>query len=133
MTKEYMMVISPMGDQLTLPDGRPAPLSKAYRAGELIFTSGQLPFKPDGSISTGSIEEQTELCLAAIERILVEAGASKERIVKVNAWLTHVDDFSGFNGAYVRFFGEHLPARSTVRSDLMIPGARVEIEAIAAA
>lgn len=126
------MDISTVGDKLVLPDGRIAPLSKAYRVGDLIFTSGQLAFNADGSVCTGDIEEQTLRCLEAIDNILAEAGLSKDRIVKTNVWLTNIEDFGGFNTAYVRFFGEHLPARSTVRSDLMLPGARVEIEAIAA-
>ena len=58
-------------------------------------------------------------------------GLSIEHVVKVTVWLTHIEDFAGFNAAYIEFFGGHRPARSTVRSDLMLPGARVEIEAIA--
>jgi 2-iminobutanoate/2-iminopropanoate deaminase len=53
-------------------------------------------------------------------------------VVKVTIWLTDAADFGGFNAAYSEFFGEHRPARSTVRSDLMLPGAKVEIEAVAA-
>jgi 2-iminobutanoate/2-iminopropanoate deaminase len=53
-------------------------------------------------------------------------------VVKVTIWLTDTADFGGFNSAYSEFFGDHRPARATVRSDLMLPGAKVEIEAIAA-
>ena len=64
--------------------------------------------------------------------MLVLEGLSLQDVVKVTIWLTDAADFGGFNAAYSDFFGDHRPARSTVRSDLMLPGANVEIEAIAA-
>ena len=94
--------------------------------------SGQLPFRADGSLETGPIEVQTQLCLENIERFLNEQGLSKHSIVKTTIWLTEVTDFAGFNAAYAAFFDGQFPARSTVRSDLMLPGAKVEIEVIAA-
>ena len=55
-------------------------------------------------------------------------------IVKATVWLTRIEDFAAFDAAYGAFFGDAtLPARSTVRADLMVPGALVEIEAIAQA
>ena len=65
-------------------------------------------------------------------RLLQAESLSVQDIIKVTVWLTDTADFGGFNAAYSEFFGDHRPARSTVRSDLMLPGARVEIEAIAA-
>lgn len=122
----------PVGKAITLPDGRIAPLSGAYRANGFLFTSGQLAFDDAGKLHTGDIVEQTRLCLENIQRLLLLEGLSLTDVVKVTVWLTDVTDFGGFNTAYTEFFGDHRPARSTVRSDLMLPGAKVEIEAIAA-
>lgn len=122
---------APVGNPITLPDGSIAPLSAAYRAKGMLFTSGQLAFDADGKLHTGDIGEQTRLCLENIRRLLVLEGLDVQDIVKVTIWLTDPSDFAGFNAAYSEFFGDHRPARSTVRSDLMLPGANVEIEAIA--
>ena len=121
-----------VGKEITLPDGSIAPLSAAYRANGFLFTSGQLAFDEAGKLHTGDIVEQTRLCLENIQRLLVLEGLSLHDVVKVTIWLTDAADFGGFNAAYSDFFQEHRPARSTVRSDLMLPGANVEIEAIAA-
>ena len=126
------MTIAPVGDEIRLSDGTPVPLSAGYRAGDLLFASGQLPFDQEGKLHSGDIAEQTALCLANMEKVLGHAGLTRTDVVKVTVWLTDTADFPGFNGAYAAFFGEHRPARSTVRSDLVLPGARVEIEAIAA-
>lgn len=126
------MTNTPVGDEIRLPDGSPVPLSAAYRAGDLLFVSGQLPFDAEGNLHDGDITEQTTLCLVNMAHILDHAGLSPTDVVKVTVWLSDAADFTGFNNAYAAFFGEHRPARSTVRSDLVLPGARVEIEAIAA-
>lgn len=121
----------PIGKEIILPNGDKPPLSEAYRAGNLLFISGQLPFEDNGRLSNGDIERQTQLCLESIERILALEGMLRTDLVKLTIWLKQVEDFPGFNNAYREFFGEHRPARSTVRSDLMLPEALVEIEAIA--
>lgn len=121
----------PVGDPVELPSGGFAPLSQGYIAGDFLFLSGQLPFEPDGTLCAGDIELQTRLCLERLEAVLAERGFDRSSIVKATIWLTDSSEFSGFNSAYTKFFGDHRPARSTVRSDLVLPGARVEIEAIA--
>ncbi|WP_170150151.1 RidA family protein [Parahaliea mediterranea] len=127
-----MATPQPVGNDIVLPDGSRAPLSAAYRSAGLLFTSGQLAFDPDGALCTGSIAEQTRLCLENIQRLLALENLQTTSIVKITVWLTDTADFQGFNAAYREFFGEHRPARSTVQADLMLPGAKVEIEAVAA-
>lgn len=122
----------PVGNPPVLPSGVTVPLSPAYLAGGMLFLSGQLPFRADGSLETGSIDLQTRICLENIECFLIEHGLDKHCIVKTTIWLTDVADFAGFNAAYAEFFDGKFPARSTVRSDLMLPGAKVEIEVVAA-
>ena len=121
----------PLGQAPKLPDGTPAPLSPGFVAGGFVFLSGQLSFNRDGALDSGDIATQTRLCLQNLEYQLRAAGLDRDDIVKVTAWLTRAEDFGGFNAAYSDFFGEHRPARSTVCAALLIPGARVEVEAIA--
>jgi len=104
------------------------------RAGELVFVSGQMAFGEGFRLIGDDITTQTRVCLENIERQLIAAGLSAHDIVKTTVWLTRTEDFAAFDAAYGAFFGDAtLPARSTVRSDLMVPGALIEIEAIAQA
>jgi 2-iminobutanoate/2-iminopropanoate deaminase len=119
------------GTPIVLPNGKTAPFSPAFRGGDQLFVSGQLAFQPDGKVSSGDIETQTQICLAHIDRIVTEAGLSKDDIARVGIWLTNPGDFVGFNTAYAAYFGEHRPARACVVSELVLPGALVEIDAIA--
>ncbi|MDZ3832881.1 MAG: RidA family protein [Sphingopyxis sp.] len=107
------------------------PLSAARTAGSLVFTSGQLARGGDGAIVPGGIEAQAEQALANLVRVLEAEGCKPNDVVKVTAWLTDPSFGAAFNAAYCRIFGAPYPARSTVVSALLAPGALVEIEAIA--
>ncbi|MBV7485389.1 RidA family protein [Bordetella sp. BOR01] len=106
--------------------------SMIRRAGELVFVSGQMAFGEGFRIVGDDVAAQTRTCLDNIVRQLSAAGLGAGDIVKTTIWLTRVEDFAAFDAAYGAFFGNIvLPARSTVRADLMVPGALVEIEAVA--
>jgi 2-iminobutanoate/2-iminopropanoate deaminase len=104
-------------------------LSPAKRAGDLVFTSGQLGFA-DGKVA-GDIATQTAQTIANIAAVLAAKGLSLTDIVKTTVWLTRREDFAAFNIAYAEAFGDHKPARSTTICGLAIEEALVEIEAIA--
>lgn len=106
------------------------PLSPAVRAGDFVFVSGQLPWDSSGQIVDGNIETQTRAVMKRLTDILVLAGASLGDIVKVTVWLEDPRDFAGFNKVYQEYFSQNPPARSTVRSELLLD-ARLEVEAIA--
>ena len=110
--------------------GNRIPLSKAIRAGDYVYLSGQVPLKGDGSVETGSIEEQTRVVMENIKAILGEAGCELSDVIKATAWLSDRADFAGFNGVYAEYFSDAPPARSTVESRLMID-IRVEVEVTA--
>ena len=113
-------------------DGGPRklPLSTAYRAGDLIFVSGQVAFGADGKLVAGGIEAETRQTLDNIAAVLSQADASLSDVVKVTVWLADLDEFAAFNAVYATYFPKTPPARSTVEAGLML-GARVEIEAVA--
>lgn len=125
-------MIQKIGTPKPSPSGIIPHFSSCVKTDGLVFVSGQLPFGEDGQITGQDITEQTHQCLRNSENILKQAGLSKKDIVKVTIWLTHADDFAGFNEAYKAFFDCTPPARTTVGSTLMVPGALVEIEVIAA-
>ena len=110
--------------------GNKIPLSKAIRAGDYVYLSGQVPLKGDGSVETGSIEDQTRVVMENIKEILGEAGCELSDVIKATAWLGDRADFAGFNEVYAEYFSDAPPARSTVESRLMID-IRVEVEVTA--
>ncbi|MCB2053847.1 MAG: Rid family detoxifying hydrolase [Geminicoccaceae bacterium] len=107
-----------------------APYSKAIRAGDFVYVSGQVPMTPDGKLVTGTIEDQTRQVMENIKAALAEAGCDMQDVVKCTGWLGDARDFARFNKVYTSFFEGSLPARSCVESRLMIT-ADVEVEAIA--
>ena len=109
--------------------GQRRPFAKAVRAGDFIYVSGQVP-SLDGEIITGGIIAQTEQVMANIISVLELAGCGLEHVVKVNVWLDDPRDFSSFNSVFEKYFLDNPPARSTVRSSLMVD-AKVEMDVIA--
>jgi|MDTA01.3.fsa_nt_gb 2-iminobutanoate/2-iminopropanoate deaminase len=120
-----------IGEPLVLADGARMPLSRGVAAGGFIFVSGQLGFGPDGELVEGGVSVQTQKTLLNIEAILQQAGATLDDVVKVTGWLASETDFPLFNEVYGAFFKFSPPARSMVVSKLLIPGALVELEAVA--
>jgi reactive intermediate/imine deaminase len=110
--------------------GNKIPLSKAIRAGDYVYLSGQVPLKSDGSVETGSIEAQTRVVMENIKEILGDAGCGLSDVIKATAWLADRADFAGFNRVYAEYFPDAPPTRSTVESRLMID-IRVEVEVTA--
>lgn len=97
----------------------------------LLFLSGQLPFDANREISALDIAGQTRQVIRNIEDLLKAQDLSLDDIVKTTIWLTNAADFAAFDAAYAACFGAHKPARSTVVSQLVLPGALIEIEAVA--
>lgn len=110
--------------------GRKLSLSKAVRAGDFVFFTGQVPFKDGEPMTTGTIEEQTRVTLDLIKETLAEADCAMSDIVKAMVWLRDKADFPGFNKIYGEYFPKDPPARSAVLSSLLVD-VRVEIEAVA--
>lgn len=111
-------------------DGRRLSLSRAVRAGDLVFLTGQVPMQ-DGKVMTwGTIEEQTRAVLDEITITLASAGCTREEVVKTMVWLKDRADFPGFNVVYGSYFPEAPPARSALVSEFLVD-VRVEIEVIA--
>jgi len=111
-------------------NGRQLTLSKAVRAGDFIFLTGQVPMKGGEPMTEGTIEEQTRTCIELIRETLKEAGCSLNDVVKSMVWLKNREDFPGFNSVYGEFFSEGPPARSALVCDFLID-IKVEIECTA--
>jgi 2-iminobutanoate/2-iminopropanoate deaminase len=107
------------------------PYSQAIRMGDLVFTSGNLPMRPDGSMVDGDIAIQAEQVMENLQAVLAAAGTTFGHAVKCTCFLADMNDFAAFNEVYGRYFGEGAPARSTVEVARLPKDARVEVECIA--
>ena len=110
------------------------PYSQAVHvsASEMLFLSGQLGLDPiSGELVTGGIEGQTRQVLANIDAILTVAGMGKGDVTKTTIFVTDLGVFQRVNAIYEEFFGDHLPARSTVQVSGLPRGALIEVEALA--
>ncbi len=110
--------------------GRVLSLSRAIRAGDFVFLTGQVPLEDGKPMTHGTIEEQTRVVIEAIRETLAEAGCDLGDVVKAMVWLSERADFPGFNAVYAEYFPVEPPVRSAVISELLID-VRVEIEVIA--
>ncbi len=110
--------------------GRRLSLSRAIRAGDFVFLTGQVPLQDGAPMTTGTIENQTRITLELIRETLAEAGCALSDVVKAMIWLRERADFPGFNAVYGEYFPEDPPARSAVVSELLVD-VRVEIEVVA--
>ena len=107
----------------------------AYSAGVVmdgwLYISGQGPLNlATGEVVPGTIEEQSQLTLEHIDKILQAAGCTRDDVVKCTCHLSDIHLFDRFNSVYARFFAGVRPARTTVQSVLW-GGIQVEIDAIA--
>ena len=110
--------------------GRVLSLSRAIRAGDTVYLTGQIPMKDGAPMTTGSIEDQTRAVLDDITTTLALAGCSRDDVVKSMVWLRNRADFPGFNAVYADYFPTDPPARSAVISELLVD-VRVEVEVVA--
>src|SRR4029453_6863097 len=117
------------------PNARPGGvLSSAVRVGDLVFLSGALGTKPGGGgLADGGIDGQTRQALENIKASAALAGVTMANVAKCTVFLTDVANFQAMNGFYREFFATEPPARTTVAvAGLVVPGALIEIECIAA-
>ena len=118
-----------IGEPLII-NGRKLSLSRAVRAGDFVFLTGQVPMQNGAPMTTGTIEEQTRAVLEEIKSTLKLAGCELTDVVKAMVWLKERNDFPGFNKTYAEYFPDAPPARSALVSDFLID-IRVEVEVVA--
>jgi len=111
------------------------PYSQAIRAGDFLYTSGQIALDPaTGQVVSGGITEQTTRVLESLKAILQAGGTDFSRVVKTVVFLKDMNDFAAMNAVYGTYLapeGTIPPARSTVEVARLPKDVLVEIEVIA--
>jgi len=110
----------------------PGPYSQAIKYGNLIFVAGQTSEDPVTNKPVhDSVREQTERILKNIKTILEAAGSSMKKVLRVDVYLSSMEQKPDFNEAYLKFFPENRPARNCVAVAGIDDNLDVEIEIIA--
>ena len=105
----------------------------AVQAGELLFVSGVVPVDSHRTLLGGDdVVAQARAVFENMKEILATGGCTFADVVKVTVFLTDVADRARINPVREEFFGATRPASTLVEvSALAIPGARIEVEAVA--
>lgn len=124
-----------MGKEIVYTKNAPAaigPYSQGVIAGNLLFTSGQIPIDPaTGELLNDDIVKATERVMENIKAILEEAGTTLEKVVKTTILLKDMNNFQKVNETYGKYFTNDQPARSCFQVAKLPKDALLEIEVIA--
>jgi len=100
-------------------------------AGRTIYVSGNVGFGSEGKVVEGGMSAEAVATFDNIERVLNQAGADFSQIVKINAFITELDDYADYAAVREQRFGDKLPASATVQVAGLLVGAHIEIDAVA--
>lgn len=104
---------------------------QATKWGGLVFVSGQLGGKPDGSHTFDRpFEEQARQALNNTLNILSTSGCDKQDVLRLTAYIVGPENWSAFNAVFLELFGQIKPARSVVPVPGLHLGYAIEIEAV---
>ena len=78
----------------------------------MLYVSGQLSIDPDTrEVAKGDIKDHTRLALDNVDRVLKEAGVTRNDVVFCRGYTSDVKHWGPINEVYAEFFGEHKPGR----------------------
>lgn len=102
--------------------------------GALIFVSGQIAQDEEGRfVGVGSLRAQTEQVFENLSRILAANGATFEHVVKIQTYLTTLDDLAGSREVRARYLPTEPPASTAVQVvALVVPEVLIEVDVVAA-
>ncbi len=108
------------------------PYSQAVEANGFIFTSGQIALDAEsGKIVEGGVEAQARKVFENVRAILEAGGSGLQQVVKTSIYLKNIGDFNTINEIYAEYFGQSLPARSTVEVSRLPKDVFIEVDCIA--
>ena len=95
------------------------------------YFSGQIGIDPSTQELQSGFSAKLQQIMKNIDGLLTSQHLNRDNIVKTSIFLTDLNNFAEVNQAYVEFFKDPFPARSTVEVSKLPKGALVEIEVIA--
>jgi len=109
------------------------PYSQAVKVNGMLYSSGQIPLKINGEMVENDIKKQTRQIFENIKALLEDNGTFMNEVVKINIFLTDMNDFGIVNVLMAEAFGDHKPARSTIEVKGLPKNAMIEMDVIARA
>lgn len=106
------------------------PFSEGYVAGNILFVAGQQGPDSQGKVTGTDITLQTTNAIAAVEKVVRQAGFQMTDITSVTVYITDLNDVPKMNEVYKKLMPDPKPARATVQVAGLIGGAKIEISAI---
>jgi enamine deaminase RidA (YjgF/YER057c/UK114 family) len=112
------------GQRQIFPGAGQLPFSAATKADGLIYVAGTLA-------TEGDIKAQTKSVLDSMGQTLTKAGSSLANVASVNVYVKNAADVAGMTEVWRQYWPKDAPARTTVLSDFVVPGALIEMSMIA--
>lgn len=105
--------------------------SQAVRVGGTVYLSGQIPLVPETmALVEGGIEVQIRQVFDNLRAVALAAGGDLADFVKLNVFLTDLNDFALVNQVMSTYFDEPYPARAAIGVAALPKGAAVEMDAV---
>ena len=105
--------------------------SQGVKAGKTIYVSGKTARDEHGNMVSDDFEAQTVQSFENVKLTLEAAGASLSDVVKCTVYLKDINNLGKFREIRNRYFTPPRPASTAVEVSGLVPGAIVEIDAIA--
>ena len=107
------------------------PFSEGVVAGSTLYVAGQQGPDANRKVTGTDISLQTTNAIAAVKKVVEEAGFQMTDIASVTVYVTDLNDVPKMNDVYKKLMPDPKPARATVQVAGLIGGAKIEISAIA--
>ncbi len=107
------------------------PFSDGFVAGNTLYVAGQQGPDAKGDVTSTDITVQTTNAIAAVKKVVEQAGFKMSDLVSVTVYVTDLNDVPKMNDVYKKLMPDPKPARATVKVAGLIGGAKIEISAIA--
>ena len=106
--------------------------SQGIQAGDLIFVAGQVGVDAHGNpTGDAGMAAQTRQTIANVAAVLAEAGATLADVVSATVYVKDFSEYKVFDQVWQECFGGHMPARATVKAELVHPALLIEVQAVA--
>ncbi len=105
--------------------------TQAVKVGNTVYLSGQIPLIPGGSeLDAADMRAQVARVFENLSAVARAAGGGLQDVVKLNVFLTDMQDFPVVNEVMAEYFQQPYPARAAVGVAALPRGAAVEMDAI---
>lgn len=107
------------------------PYSQAVKASNTVYLSGQIPLDPETmEMVSDQFNQQAQQVFKNLSALATAAGGALSDIVKLNVYVTDLENFATLNEVMSSHFSEPYPARAAIQVSALPKGALIEIDAV---